>query len=414
MPKVYIIGVTSEGAAGLSARALRLLKRAEVVFGGQRLLDMFPSLKGEKFGIGKNLAEVAGLIERDMTTKRVVVLASGDPGFYGIAAYLVGKLGKPRFEIIPNVSAMQLAFARIRESWTGAVFVSAHGRLAGEIVEAVRHHDKIGIFTGGENTPSVIAGILLASGLRGYRVYVCQDLGSRAEKIIKTDLRHLSGRDFAPLNVMILIKEKSQPVVAAWAPGIPDDEFYQRKPLDGLITKLEVRAVSLAKLRLGEGSVVWDIGAGSGAVSIEAALLARQGSVYAVEKNAADATIIKKNIRKFGVSNVTVTQALAPDGLESLPAPAAVFIGGSGGNMAEILAVTCRRLKPGGRIVINLVVMENLTIAVNTLKANGFTVEISLVNIARSASILELTRFSALNPVYVVAAYKKEGSGTSE
>ncbi len=192
--------------------------------------------------------------------------------------------------------------------------------------------------------------------------------------------------------------------------GIPDKEFYQRKPREGLITKQEVRAVSLAKMGLTSESVLWDIGAGSGAISIEASFLARKGRIYAIEKNEADTAIIRDNVRKFQVHNVEVVQTFAPDGLSELADPTAVFIGGSGGRMIEILDLACHRLKPGGRIAINIVALENLSAAVNALRVRGFVPGVTLVSVARSTDILELARLEALNPVFIVAASKPGGT----
>ena len=406
MRKIHIIGVAPGGS--LLPEARRLVDGAEMVFGGKRLLGMFPSLSGEKIVIKNNLAEIASLIKKNHGYKRMVVLASGDPNFYGIASYLTAKLGKNAVDIIPNVSAMQLAFARIRESWEDAVFVSVHSRPIADIVAAVRLNDKLGIFTDGEHTPAAIARVLLEHGVDGYQAYVCQNLGGKDEKVIKTDLSSLVKMKFSPLNIMILLREKPR-TGPRQILGIPEASFHRRR--DGLITKQEVRAVSLAKLALTENSIVWDIGAGSGAVSIEASLLIRKGRVFAIEKNDKDVAIIRKNLRKFNVPNVEVVQAFAPDGLNNLPDPTAVFIGGSGGRMEKILDLVSRRLKPGGRIVINIVALENLSAAVNALKARGFVPEVSLINIARSTGVMELTRFEALNPVFIVTAGKKEGRG---
>ena len=403
--KVHIIGVAPEGASSLLPEARRLLDGAELVFGGKRLLQMFPHHAGEKLVIKNNLAEVTDLIKRNLGRKRMVVLASGDPNFYGIASYLTSKLGRDVVDIIPNVSAMQLAFARIKENWENAVFLSVHSRPIEDIVETVRSNDKLGIFTDAGHTPAAIARVLLEHGIDGYRAYVCQNLGSKDEKVIKTDLRGLCKMKFSPLNVLILLRERSE-TRPQQILGIPEAGFYRRR--EGLITKQELRAISLAKLALTESSIVWDIGAGSGAISIEASFLARRGRVFAIEKNEKDIAIIRKNIKKFHVPNVEVVHAFAPDSLGRLPDPNAVFIGGSGGRMEEILDLVCHRLKPGGRIVINIVALENLNAAVNALKARGFVLEVTLVNIARSTSVRELTRFEALNPVFVVTAVQKE------
>lgn len=410
-PKVHIIGVAPGGSSGLLPEARRLINGAEMVFGGRRLLDMFPTQNGDKIIIENNLAEVTDLIKQNLGRKRIVILASGDPNLFGIASYLISKLGRGVVEIMPNVSSMQVAFARIKESWENAVFVSVHARPIEDIVATVRDHDKIGIFTDDTHTPAAIAQVLREHGVDGYRAYVCQNLGGKDEQVIETDLDGLGKTECSPLNILILLREQPQRQPQPKL-GIPEVDFYRRR--DGLITKQEVRAVSLAKMRLSDESVLWDIGAGSGAISIEASFLARKGRIYAIEKNSADVAIIRKNIRKFQTQNIEVIQAPAPEGLDRLPDPTAVFIGGSGRRMEDIIDLVTRRLKPGGHIVINVVAMENLSTAVNALKARGFIPDVTLVNIARSREIANLTRLEALNPVFVIAASKKEGSVSDE
>ena len=408
--KVYIIGVGGGGASSLTPEIYQLINQAELLFGGERLLDMFPSLSGQKVAIGHNLSEVTEVIKANVGQKRMVVMASGDPNFYGIAKYLISKLGKDIFEIIPNVSSMQLAFARLKESWDDATFTSVHSRPIEDIVKTVRSSHKIGIFTDEEHTPAAIARVLLAHGVDGYQAYVCQELGGEDEKVIETDLYGLTKMEFSPLNILILLRAqqgKAEDEFYYRLLGIPDDEFRQRRPKEGLITKLEVRAVSLAKMCLAADSVVWDIGAGSGAVSIEASFLARNGRIFAIEKNTEDVAIIRKNLQKFRVSNVKVIQTLAPDGLGDLPDPTAVFIGGSGGQMEGIFDIACHRLKPEGRIVINAVTLESLNTAVDGLKTRGFAAEVTLINIARSKDIANLTRLEALNPVFVITGWQE-------
>ncbi len=411
-PKVFIIGVSPEGVASLSPAVCQRVTQAEIVFGGKRLLEMFPAFTGEKVVIGNNLAEVASLIEANLARKRMVVLASGDPGFYGIARYLTEKLGKDRFEIVPNVSSMQLAFARIGESWDDAALTSVHSRSIEAIVDTVRSHRKVGIITDDKRTPGEIARILLEKGVNNRQAYVCQDLGTTEESIVETDLEKLREGNFSPLNIVILIADAPD-IREEDAPPRPlignaDDRF--RQPTDGhLITKLEVRAVSLARLALTEESIIWDIGAGSGAVAIEAALLARKGSVFAIEKNADSVAVITENVRRFGCHNVTVIHAVAPDQLEELPPPHAIFIGGSHGELEAILRLCCRRLRPGGRMVVNAITLETLHQAVAGLKANNFAVQVTLVNVARSQDILDLTRLEALNPVFVITGWPSEG-----
>ncbi|MBI4187484.1 MAG: precorrin-6y C5,15-methyltransferase (decarboxylating) subunit CbiE [Chloroflexi bacterium] len=404
--KVHIIGVAPCGAASLTPEAYRLVQQADVVLGGARLLDMFPSVAGEKVAIRNNLDEVADLIRRDFKRKRVVVLASGDPGFYGIAGYLTDKLGRELFDITPNISAMQLAFARIKESWDDAALASVHSRPIEDILSIVRSNRKVGLFTDDTHSPGEIARFLQEQGVENCRAYICQDLGSDREDILATDLYSLKDMEFSPLNIMILVKDnRSKDMPAGRYFGIPDDEFQRQR--DGLITKLEVRAVSLARMRLKEDSVVWDVGAGSGAMSIEAAALVRKGSIFAIEKDARAAADIAENIRRFGAGNVIVVRALAPSGLDGLPDPGAIFVGGSGGRLADILQVGCHRLRTGGRVVVNAATLETLQAASAGLKANGFAVEVTLVNAARSKDISGLTRFQAMNPVFIIAGWRE-------
>ena len=408
--KVYIIGVVESNKETLSAHAHQLISESEILFGGERLLRMFPPSQERRVVVGHNLAEIADIIKTNLGQKHMVILASGDPNFYGTAKFMIDKLGKDVFEVIPNVSSMQLAFARIKESWDDAAFVSVHSRPIEDIVEIVRSNYKVCVFTDSEHTPAAIARVLVAQGVDNYQAYVCQNLGGDDEKVVKANLRRLCDMEFSPLNVLVLLRVQQKKVeddLPSRIFGIPDEEFHRRKSRAGLITKLEVRAVSLAKMCLREDSVVWDIGAGSGAISIEASLLAKKGHIYSIEKNTSDVSVIKKNLQKFHAQNVEIIQSFAPDGLGDLPAPNIVFIGGSSGKLKEILDVVCHRLKPGGNIVVNVVSIENLSVAINTIEANNFMADITLINAARSTHIMELSRLQAMNPVFIVKGIRR-------
>ncbi len=434
-PKVYIIGMGDDGPKGLSQTALGIIEKADLLFGGERHLSFFPDFGREKIAIKSNLKEVADLIKRNLGAKKMVVLASGDPNFYGIAKYLMNKLGKEAFEILPAISSMQLAFARAKESWEDAILVSVHGRPIEAIIEQVRSSPKIGIFTDDEHTPGEIAQVLMEYGLKGYQVFVCEDLGGEDERVTETLLEKLPEMKFPPLNVLILKKigEDQKPILAQpatslpagrqgaelesasvvgpphtkWTFGIPEDEFECMKPRRGLITKTEVRVISLSKMALQKDSVVWDIGAGSGSVSIESALLAPMGQVYAIEKDEEDVAIIHQNLAKFKTHNVWVIHGRAPEALADLETPDAIFIGGSGGGMEKILAVCLERLKPGGRLVVNLVTIENLSEVYGYFKKRVIHMDVSQVQVSRGSPILNLTRFEAFNPVFVVAVRKE-------
>lgn len=418
--KVYIVGVGGDGVSSLGQGALDIINQAELICGGQRLLDMFPRSQARKVAVKSNVGELAELVREKMSSQRTVVLASGDPNFYGIARSLVGRLGKDNIEVLPNVSSMQLAFARIKESWDDAALVSVHGRAVEDVISLVRSSRKIAILTDDQHTPAEIARLMMSAGLEGYRAFVCENLGGTSERVTESDLAGLLEFRASPLNVLVLLRETgaglldTAPLTARYqvSPpfGIPDGEFFQRRPLKGLITKAEVRVVSLSKMRLCPDSLVWDVGAGSGSVSIEASLIARLGTVYAVERQSEGVALVRRNVGKFGTENVIVVEGAAPGALEWLPDPDAVFIGGTGGRMAGILDVVCRRLKPGGAIVANMATIANLNSAVEGLEARGYHPDVALVSISRSKKVAGLLRFEALDPVFVVSATRSEGT----
>ena len=191
--------------------------------------------------------------------------------------------------------------------------------------------------------------------------------------------------------------------------GLPDDAFEQRRPVRGQITKREVRAVSLYSLGLRHDSVVWDIGAGTGSVSVEAALIAYQGTVYAIERDDASLSLLKQNVTRWGPANVHIVPGEAPAVLDGLASPDSVFVGGSGGRLADILSIAAGRLNPRGRIVVNLAALERAQATYHQLKDLGFTAEMVIVNSARSKEMADgTTRFESLNPVFVVAAWNEQ------
>lgn len=402
MKKIYVIGAGVEGEEGFSGRALDLVGKAEILMGGQRQLDLFPDFPGEKVVIGSNLGAIA---ERLKTTDRqVVVLASGDPLFFGVGRYLLRNLPPERLEFVANVSSIQYAFSKIRVPWDDAVFVSAHGRGLKGAVDRIVANDKAAVLTDDINTPAKIAAELIERGRGGYAAWLCENLGGKDERILDVNLRELTRIEAAPLNVLILIKEyegegeQSLPIL-----GIPDEEFATIKKL---ITKEEVRVVTLAKMRLHQDMVLWDVGAGSGSVSIEADRLLPYGQVYAIERNPQCIEYIKQNLQKFNARNVNLVVGEAPAALEDLPDPDRVFIGGSGGNLYDILDAVDARLSAGGRIVLNAVTLDTLTAAKEFFENAGYQLEVTVLNISRTRPLSDYQMFEAFNPVYILAAEK--------
>jgi precorrin-6Y C5,15-methyltransferase (decarboxylating) len=405
---VHVVGVGNDGAESLTPRALAIVEKAEVLVGGARLLDFFPHVPAERLKIGARVDEVLATVAARRATHRVVVLATGDPNYFGITRALLRHVPAEAMEIVPNVSALQWAFAKAREPWDDAAFLTVHGRTMAGLAEAVRGQGKVCLFTDERNTPAAIARALLEAGLGEYRAVLCEDLGGPSERVSRLSLPDLASHPAHPLNTLILLAPEGEVrrLAPAWTPGLPEDAFDHRKPKLGLITKREIRVLSLARLALRPDSVVWDIGAGSGSVSIEAARLAPAGRVVAVEKNADDVEVVRANVAKFGVANVTVLHAIAPEGLEDAPDPDAVFVGGSGGNLRAILGIAAARLRAGGRIVVNAITLDTLHETVTVFRELRLEHEAILASIARSKPLLGMMSFEALNPVYIVTAWR--------
>jgi precorrin-6Y C5,15-methyltransferase (decarboxylating) len=311
-------------------------------------------------------------------------------------------------EVLPGLSSLQLAFSRIKEGYSNAVFVSLHARGLKELFAHVPHAQKIGILTDPTNAPKRIASELLERVGPVYKAYVLENLGYDNERVSFGELEDIALKDFEPLNVMVLLKKEPGPKEAYPILGVLDEEFVHRTPDKGLITKSEVRAISLSKLGLTETSVVYDIGAGSGSVGLEAARMAKKGMVYAIEKNLQDLEHIKQNRLRLGVANLEIIEGEAPEALRPIPEPPdAVFVGGSGGKMEGILKELPRMLRPQGRIVINIARIETLFQAHESLKRLGFEAEVTLIQAARSKGLMGLTRLLGLNPVFIVTGRRK-------
>jgi len=406
--RVHIVGVGACGRSSLTSKAAEIVDGADLLVGGDRLLAMFPESVAEKISLVGGFEIAIDRIKAALGSRRVVVLASGDPGFFGIARPLVERLGRERVEVIPNVSSLQLAFARLGESWEDAAFASVHGRPLEGLEETVRSNRKIAILTGGKQTPAVVARWLLDAGIDGYRVYLCEDLGGPEERVLELDLERLAAVETALLNVVVLIKQRDVIPAAATRRllfGRSDEEYFHMR---GMITKAEVRAASLSKMGLEDGSTIWDVGAGSGSVAVESAMFARNGRVYAVERDPDQVLVIQKNLAKFNVENVVVIQGEAPEALDELPPPDAVFVGGSGGRLAAILDIVCSRLHVDGRVVVNASTLETAGVALSELRARNFEPEVAVLQVSRGKQLGSLTHLEALNPVFIVSGCKPQ------
>ncbi|HZU36395.1 MAG TPA: precorrin-6y C5,15-methyltransferase (decarboxylating) subunit CbiE [Gemmataceae bacterium] len=415
--KVYIIGVGNDGLGGLTGRARDILQSADLVLGSDHALNRVAELPGEKYRLGPDVQEMVRVVETNFDRKRLAIVAGGDPLFYGVARYLCDRLGKDRFEVLPHVSSMQLAFARIKESWEEAFLTNLANHPLETVLDRIRVADTVGLFTTAEEDPPTVARELLARGLDYFRAYVCENLGGPDERVTQGELSEIRDMEFAPLNVLILKRkpgrpDRQRPTGPGGEPlrqfGNPDEFFAQSRPKSGLITQAEVRAVGLAQLNIQPGAVVWDVGAGSGSVAVEAAGLAEPGKVYAIEQDAADYHLIVANAQTFGVHNLVPVHGVAPEVFEGLPAPDAIFVGGTGHEVSRLLQQAYAALRPGGRMVVNVATLETLGATYEGLKQFVRPVQVLLVNLARGTEQMETLRFEALNPTFLLSVRKPE------
>jgi len=408
--KIQIVGIGDDGLAGLTASARKLVEEADLLFGEPHCLTLVPGVGRTRVPLGTSLDDAIRHIQ-SAPEKRTVVLAVGDPLFYGVARYLCDKLGKDRFEVVPHVSTMQLAFARVKESWEEAFLTNLASHDVQRVLEQIRSAEKVGLFTSEQDSPAVVARALLDQGIDYFTAYVCENLGAPDERVTRGELAEIAAQEFASLNVMILVRKPHVPdrpseSIGRRLFGNPDEAFLQSRPKRGLLTPAELRSMALAELDLGPTSTVWDIGAGSGSVAIEAAQIARGGTVYAIEMDPEDHQLIIENAKRFAVDNLVPVLGRAPEAWSELPDPDAVFVGGSGRGISRLVDRAYQRLPTGGRLVAIMGSIDNLAETHRLLHGYTANVKVWMASIARGNYQLERIRFESLNPTFLVAIVK--------
>jgi precorrin-6Y C5,15-methyltransferase (decarboxylating) len=409
--KIYIIGIGDDGPVGLTEEARARIESADLVIGATALTATLPECKAERWDPQGDFQAVVDKIEGH-ESEDVVVMASGDPLFYGVARFLCHHLGKDRFEVIPHVSSMQLAFARVKESWDEAYLTNLATQDPQRVVERIRTAEKVGLFTTEELTPAALAQLCLDRNIDYFTVYVCENLGSPDERVTRGELAEVAEQEFAAPNVMVLVRKTGAPDRPAGRIGQrlfgnPDELFLQNQPKRGMLTPAEVRSIALAELDLGPNSIVWDIGAGSGSVAIEASQIASGGQVYAVEMDADDFALIGENAERFAASNVFPVLGRAPEAWYDLPDPDAVFVGGTGRQIKQIVGEAFGRLRLGGRLVASVASPDNLCAVLATLKEAGADANCWMIQISRGNPQLVDVRFESMNPSYLISATRE-------
>ncbi len=408
---VTLLGIGDDGCPSLTSRGMEAVASAQWLIGGERQLAFFPQFRGERLVIKDSLPLLIERISDLAAENNVCVLASGDPLFFGIGRMVVAKLGADQVDVIPHPSSVQWAFARLGMKWDDAVVFSLHGRSRDGFLTRLKSCAKAAVLTDAGNTPAKIACWMQGAGELAWRAFVCENLCGMDERVRQFSIDELAATvDIASLNVLVLVRSdprwRQPPVI----PYLSENAFARRMPKKGLITKREVRVLSLAALALRPSSLVWDVGAGSGSVGIEAALLAPFGHIYLVEVDPEGVAICRENVAAHGVDNVMVIEGRAPEALAALPAPDAVFVGGSKGSMEEIIAVALERLSPGGRLVVNAITLENAAETYSALRSRSLTPEVTMLQVSRAEPLTHYMRYEAMNPIQIFAVTKPAAS----
>ncbi|HEY9633407.1 MAG TPA: precorrin-6y C5,15-methyltransferase (decarboxylating) subunit CbiE [Coleofasciculaceae cyanobacterium] len=414
MTPIHVVGIGLNATAGLTESVRQLVEQATLLVGSDRHLSYFPNHPASRLVLGdftQAIQEIRNYLETGDSNSCIVVLVSGDPLFFGLGRLLLEELPREQLTFHPHLSAVQLAFSRIKVPWQDAQVISAHGRSLENLTQSLQQGvEKIAVLTDRTNTPNAIARLFLSLDLAcSYQFWVCENLGGSDEKVQWLSIDALLEEKFAPLNVVVLLRQsesanQSLDIDSLPLLGLPDQTFASFSDRPGLMTKREVRLLVLGELALQPGQIVWDIGAGTGSVSIEIARLSQTSQVYAIEKSAIGIALIEQNCRRLQVNNVVSTHGSAPDILQHLPEPNRIFIGGSGGNLNSILDSCHARLAPNGLVVLALATLEHLNTTLSWLDSYRWDYRLLQVQLSRSVPVGHLTRFTPLNPVTIAIA----------
>ena len=392
---VTLIGMGSGQPENLTLQGLAALRQADLILGARRLLAVLPAGCTENRAAAYRPDEVAELLQTSGAENAVLVY-SGDTGFYSGASAMIEKLEAlgVRARVLPGLSSIQLLAAALGRPWQGWNLVSAHGRTCDPVAECMQGRPTF-FLTGGSEDPATLCAQLAAEGFGDVQGVVGQCLGTPEEKLFRGSVKELAAGRFNSLSVLLVEAVEGLP---RRAPGLPDEAFERGNvPM----TKQEVRAAVLAKLAVRPEDILWDVGAGTGSVSVELALAAPRGRVYAVECRPEGCALIKANREKFRTRNLVLVEGLAPDALSDLPAPDAVFIGGSKGSLAAIVDAALDK-NPDARICVSAIALETLSAAVTALTAKGRTVQVSQIAVSRAKAVGGLHLMMAQNPIYLI------------
>lgn len=401
--KLYIVGI---GFKPLEEKVRKILVQSSLIVVSERLhevfkrYDIYEEVK-EKIIEIKKLEETIDFIRRNLPEHSIVLIASGDPLYFGIGIKAIEIFGEENIEIYPDLSCLQKGLSLIKKNWYGIATLSFHGREFDmeSFLRVLSKDGRVVILTDGKNTPDFVAREILKKKDSELRFYIFERLGYEDEKVTIASLSDAAKGSYKEPNFVIVEIcnfEKSLYNSHCSIFGIEETEI---KHINGMITKDEVRACIIHKLKPPKRGVIWDIGAGSGSVSIELAILSEDLEIYAIEKDSED--LIKTNIEKIGIKNIKLIKGQAPECLYGLPEPQRVFIGGSGGKLVEIINFISE-LKTLKIVVVTAVSMETLNRAIEIFEDKNFSVDVCQLNVSRLEKKHGRKFFKALNPIFII------------
>ena len=400
MKKITLIGTGCGHLSTITAGAVAALKDAALIIGAPRLLESLPSQWGRDRWPAIAAEEIRDII-RDYPEEegKICVVYSGDAGFYSGARTLLPLMEEEGWEaeVLPGISSVQMMAAKMKMPWQDWKLVSAHG-LEVQADRELEGRRPVFFLTGGKLGPADICRQLTDAGLGDTPVAVGERLSYEDEQIRRGKAEELAGEVFDSLSVILVMPEASEEKRPVFRPGIPDRGFIRGEvPM----TKQDVRAVIAGRMQTGEEDIVWDVGAGTGSVSVELALQTPKGKVWAVERDPEGCLLIRQNRERFGLANLEVVEGAAPEALADLPAPDKVFIGGSGGHMEEIISIAAEK-NPHVRICASAILLETVTEALTAMAAHGMDTDAVQVSVSTARQAGGKHMMMGANPIFII------------
>ena len=390
--KISIVGIGMDGINTITEEGKRAIEQSEILIGAKRMLNVFPYALKPSFAsyISSEIAEFIHNCEYE----KIAVLMSGDCGFYSGAEKLLPLLSDNEAEVISGIASPVYFCSKLKIPWQNVHFVNLHG-IDGNIIRNVCTHQKVFFLLGSTITPKDICRKLCEYEMKKVKVHIGENLSHENEHIYSGEAEEFVMLDTDNLSVIIVENSDYERYTMC---GIPDDKFVRGSvPM----TKSEVRCVCVSKLEISKSDICWDIGSGTGSVSVEMAMQCENGKVYAVDKNSDAAMLIDKNRHKFGCDNIEIIHADAADAVSDLPTPDCVFIGGSGGKI-DIIINTVYKKNTKVRIVVTAVSLETLNESVGVFEKYGVNSEVSQIAVTKTRKVGNHTMLSAENPIFII------------